>query len=86
MQPCLKPRGTRKVEGRETQDTGKMEVRRDNRIIMCLINTEINPSLSWLAEQLQSEAGTAVACPWLVPVPKLPVSGRAAADVSCLCP
>lgn len=74
MQPCLKPRGTRKVEEKETQDRGKMEVERDNSIIMCLINSEINPSPSQLAEQLQPAAGTAVACPWLVPVPKLPVS------------
>lgn len=52
MQPCLKPRETRKVERRETQHVGKAEVRRDKRIMACLINTDINPSPSWLAEQL----------------------------------
>lgn len=86
MQPCLKPRETRKVEKRETQHMGKMEVRRDNRVMACLINTDKNPSPSWLAEQLQSVTGTAAACPWLVPAPRLPVSGWVAVDVPRLCP
>lgn len=52
----------------------------------CLINTDKNPSPSWLAEQLQSVTGTAAACPWLVPAPRLPVSGWVAVDVPRLCP
>lgn len=73
----------RKVEGRETQDTGKVEIWSDN-VPHKHRNIETNPSLTQLAEQLQSPAAclplvsprTSTAC----------VCDRAAADVPCLCP